>query len=212
MAKKLLDDNGLQYVWMRIKALVEANKVKAVSELTNDKGYITASEVPSDSTKQDKLTANQLSAVNSGITSAKVTKYDGYKDTIDGKAGKATTLAGYGITDSMTATQINTAISDAVGGLGAVMTYKGTVSKVSDLPSSGASTGDVYHVTADGNEYAWDGSKWEPLGGSVDLSDYAKKTDLNGYATQTELTNGLATKGDAYEIISNADIDTIVAS
>lgn len=35
--------------------------------------------------KQDKLTETQLNAVNSGITQAKVTKYDGYETTINSK-------------------------------------------------------------------------------------------------------------------------------
>ena len=41
------------------------------------------------------------------------------------------------------------------------MTYKGTKATVSELPVSGNHTGDVWHVTADGAEYAWNGSAWE---------------------------------------------------
>lgn len=41
--------------------------------------------------KQDKLTAGQLAAVNSGITADKVEAYDGYADTISGKQDKITT-------------------------------------------------------------------------------------------------------------------------
>lgn len=40
--------------------------------------------------KQDQLSASQLNAVNSGITSAKVTTYDGYQAQIDGKYTKPT--------------------------------------------------------------------------------------------------------------------------
>jgi hypothetical protein len=52
---------------------------------------------------QTALTAEQLLAVNSGITADKVTQYDGYAD---GKADKATTLAGYGILDGLTYKEI----------------------------------------------------------------------------------------------------------
>lgn len=52
--------------------------------------------------KQDQLTEAQLAAVNSGITEALVTKFNGY-DTA--KANKATTLSGYGITDAYTKTE-----------------------------------------------------------------------------------------------------------
>lgn len=57
--------------------------------------------------KQNNLTEAQLNAVNSGITSEKVGAYDGYADTLSGKADSATTLAGYGITDAYTKTQVN---------------------------------------------------------------------------------------------------------
>lgn len=40
--------------------------------------------------KQDQLSTSQLNAVNSGITSAKVTTYDGYQAQIDGKYTKPT--------------------------------------------------------------------------------------------------------------------------
>ena len=45
--------------------------------------YATTAQV---NAKQNALTEEQLAAVNSGITSSKVTQYDGYKATIDGKA------------------------------------------------------------------------------------------------------------------------------
>ncbi|MBQ8041722.1 MAG: hypothetical protein IJ273_00140, partial [Alphaproteobacteria bacterium] len=51
--------------------------------------------------KQDKLTAAQLNAANSGITSAKVSTYDGYATTIAGKQ------------DKKLATEITTAVSGA---------------------------------------------------------------------------------------------------
>ena len=56
--------------------------------------------------KQDSLSTAQLNAVNSGITSAKVSTYDGYATIISGKADKATTLSGYGITDGVTYVEI----------------------------------------------------------------------------------------------------------
>lgn len=45
------------------------------------------------------------------------------------------------------------------------MSWKGTKENISNLPQSGNSVGDLWHVNEDGNEYAWDGSKWEALGG-----------------------------------------------
>ena len=45
------------------------------------------------------------------------------------------------------------------------MSWKGTKENISDLPQTGNQTGDLWHVNEDGNEYAWDGSNWEALGG-----------------------------------------------
>ncbi len=68
--------------------------------------------------------------------------------------------------------------------------YKGSVEDISNLPTSGQTAGDVYNVekqfTYEGKVYpagtnvAWNGTtaKWDPLGGTVDLSPYAEKTDV----------------------------------
>ena len=66
------------------------------------------------------------------------------------------------------------------------MTYKGTKATVSALPSSGNKVGDLWHVTADGGEYAWDGSAWQEMGSVIDLSDYVEDTDLVAI-TSTEI-------------------------
>lgn len=58
--------------------------------------------------------------------------------------------------------------------IASVLTYKGTKASVANLPSTGNTTGDVWHITADGSEYAWDGSIWQELGTAIDLSGYAQ--------------------------------------
>ena len=57
-----------------------------------------------------------------------------------------------------------------------VMHYKGTVATQADLPSSGNIIGDVYNVTASGENFAWDGTGWDNLGSVVSLSGYATET------------------------------------
>ena len=87
-----------------------------------------------------------------------------------------TTIANYGITDAYTKTEIDGMVSG-------VLHYKGTKATVNALPSSGNVTGDVWHVTADGGEYAWDGSTWQELGSTVDLSGYVPTSrTINGKA------------------------------
>lgn len=81
--------------------------------------------------------------------------------------------------DIYTKTQIDQKLASA-------LIYKGTKATVSALPSSGNTTGDVWHVTADGAEYAWNGSAWEELGTAIDLSGYAQTSDF-GLATTSEI-------------------------
>ena len=67
--------------------------------------------------------------------------------------------------------------------------YKGTKATVSALPSSGNTTGDVWHITADGSEWAWDGSSWQELGTTVDLSGYVPSSrTVNGKALTSNIS------------------------
>ena len=87
-------------------------------------------------------------------------------------------------------------VDNKVSGLGTVLNFKGTKSTVSDLPSTGNTTGDVWIVTADSSEYVWTGSAWEKFGGTVDLSGYLQKSDLatgTGSGTQTAMTQKATT-------------------
>lgn len=64
--------------------------------------------------------------------------------------------------------------------IASVLTYKGTKTSVANLPSTGNKTGDVWHITADGSEYAWDGSIWQELGTAIDLSGYVPIQTTDG--------------------------------
>ena len=65
-----------------------------------------------------------------------------------------------------------------------IYTYKGTVSTYDDLPDEGQQVGDVWNVETAyqtypaGTNFAWDGTKWDALGGSVDLSGYQTLANL----------------------------------
>ena len=61
----------------------------------------------------------------------------------------------------------------------AIFTFKGTKATVAELPDDDSQqVGDVWHVTENNGEYVWDGSNWELLGLSIDLSNYALKTEV----------------------------------
>lgn len=64
--------------------------------------------------------------------------------------------------------------------LSTVFDYRGTKATVSALPASNNKTGDVWHVTQNGSEYAWDGSAWQELGSTIDLSNYIQLINIAG--------------------------------
>lgn len=105
-----------------------------------------------------KADASALSTLSSTV--------EGLTTTVGGKADKATTLAGYGITDAYTKAEID-------GKLGGAMHYKGQKPTFAELPEEGNQPGDVWDVQADGANYAWNGTGWDKLSGTVDLSAYA---------------------------------------
>lgn len=83
--------------------------------------------------KQDKLSEAQLAAVNSGITEAKVTKYDGYEAAI---AGKQSTID-----------DLETIRANATAGKGAADTIANYGDIVSHNASEFAKAGDAYTKT-----------------------------------------------------------------
>ena len=93
-----------------------------------------------------------------------------------------TSIGGYGIIDAYTKTEVDGMISG-------VLHYKGTKATISALPSSENTIGDVWHITADGSEYAWDGSDWQELGTAVDLSGYVPTSrTVNGKALSSDIS------------------------
>ena len=107
-----------------------------------------------------------------------------------------------------TASDVSASISTV---LSSVLSYKGTVATISALPSSNNKIGDVYHVTANGSEYAWDGSIWEELGSSVDLTDYATENwvENQGYLTEHQDISGKANSEDLAEVATSGSYNDL---
>lgn len=91
-------------------------------------------------------------------------------------------------------------------GLTTVYQYKGSVATYADLPTTGKKVGDVWNVeTADpdhgikaGDNVAWDGTRWDILGGNHDLSGYAQLNSANTFtASNTFRANIRVSNGTA---------------
>ena len=112
--------------------------------------------------------------------------------TVAGKANKSTTLAGYGIEDAYTKTEVDAKVSS-------VYKYKGSVANEAALPKEDQVVGDVYNVEDTGMNVAWDGSKWDKLGSTVDLSAYMKTETANSTFATITTVNGKADKASTLE-------------
>lgn len=66
-----------------------------------------------------------------------------------------------------TQTQVSALISQAIA---SVMTYKGVKATTAELPQSGNKVGDVWHVSEDESEWAWNGTEWEQLGPRITVT------------------------------------------
>lgn len=129
---------------------------------------------------------------------------------------------------------LKTLVDDLKASVAAALDYKGTKDTYDALPTEGNKKGDVWNVvgahgtTPAGTNYAWDGTQWDPLGGTIDLSGYYTKTQVDDAisAAKTELetadtalegqittvTNQLNNKVDKVEgsgLISDTDLNQI---
>lgn len=106
-----------------------------------------------------------------------------------------------------------TAINEVKSSISGVYTYKGSVASYDALPED-AEVGDVYNVEAAygnypaGTNYAWDGTKWDALGGSVDLSAYQTKND-NSLTTAAKTVVGAINEIDGEVATNTTNIGTL---
>lgn len=111
------------------------------------------------------------------------------------KATKATTIAGYGITDAYTKTEVD-------GMVAGTFHFRGEKSAYNQLPTN-AKEGDVWQVGD--KEYAWDGDSWVELGFNIDLSAYAKTADVAAtYATIATVS----TKANSADVYTKSQVYT----
>lgn len=123
---------------------------------------------------------------------------------IDLKADKSTTY---------TKTEVDGKIADITNGLASVLDFKGVKATKAELDklTTGNKTGDVWHVTANSGEYVWDGSKWEELGSTIDLSGYVALKDLNDKIDARVPLTGVKVNGAALPI-SNKTVDVTIGT
>ena len=82
-------------------------------------------------------------------------------------------------------TQLSQALEEVEAKVSSVYRFRGSVATYNDLPTEGNVQGDVWNVEDTGANYAWDGTKWDKLSETVDLTPYLTKEDAaDTYATK----------------------------
>lgn len=92
--------------------------------------------------------------------------------------------------------------------LTSVYSYKGSKATFAELPTD-AVLGDVWNVeeahdnSPAGTNWAWNGTAWDALGGSIDLSKYYTKDDIDAGFVKKSETGDLVLEGGV--VVKNAD-------
>lgn len=135
-------------------------------------GNVTTIEGEIDALQGDSHTHENKSVLD-GINSEKITAWDNAEENAIAAANEYT----------------DTQVESINSKLSIVYKYKGSVNTYAELPT-GATVGDVYNVVEAngeipaGTNYAWNGSIWDALGGSIDLSGYATTGAVQGLETR----------------------------
>lgn len=83
-------------------------------------------------------------------------------------------------------TQLSAALEEVEVKVSSVYRFRGSVATYNNLPTEGNVQGDVWNVEDTGANYAWDGTKWDKLSETIDLTPYLTKEDAaDTYATIT---------------------------
>ena len=179
-----LDENGLQYVW---------NKIKGMFATIASPAFTGTPTAPTPATSDDSTKIATTAFVNNVIAGLEETTYeltqsaqDGHILNLDGSNGDHYSVTTVDTTYSAATTSANGLMSatdkSKLDGFSqasdyalkseitGIYKYKGSVATESLLPSSGQTAGDVWNIEAAssygaaGMNVVWDGSAWDALG------------------------------------------------
>lgn len=185
-----------------LETTVAANKKDVVDNyVSNTKLSTTVSTLEGKISKAQKDATDASSAYTD-------TKFDAAKEYSDGKLSAATeslkqTITGVENKVSTLSGNVHTTIANVQTELTQTINnkvatayrYKGSCTYAELTGKTAEFTGEVWNVTdangdfPAGTNYAWDGKKWDALGGSIDLSPYATTEDVNKKIETINQTN-----------------------
>lgn len=219
-----------------------ATNAASSATAASDSASSAASSAASASDSKDKASEYKTSASGSATAaassassaSASATNAKAAMNTANTAASSASTSATNASTSASNAAKAEVAAktaqaeaekarndaNSAVTKLTGVMKYAGQVDNYSDLADVTKNKGDVWNiVNADsehgikaGDNVAWNGTDWDDLSGTVDLSIYAEKTDYQKAITSATANGATITFNHKDGTTSTATVNNVASS
>ena len=219
---KYVDATGVEYLWNKAnRTYVKQVPGKGLS----DNNYTDAEKTKLEGLQNYELPAASVSALG-GIRIGDGLSVDahGIVRTVynpempvewDSISDVPTTVAGYGITDAATKTELDTLRTTMQGAIAGVYKYKGQVATVDALENiQNPENGDVYDVEENGTNYGWNAaeSRWDNFGSTLQvdsLSNY--ELDLiTGSASSEAALKALLAEGGNVDLNANITLTEAV--
>ena len=181
----------------------------ASTSATNAASSATSASTSATNAKAAMNTANTAaSSASTSATSASTSASNAAKSEIAAKTAQAA------------AEKARDDANSAVTKLTGVMKYAGQVDNYSDLSDVTKNKGDVWNiVNADsehgikaGDNVAWNGTDWDDLSGTVDLSIYAEKTDYQKAITSATANEATITFNHKDGTTSTATVNNVASA
>lgn len=157
---KFLDQNGLLYLWGKVKALLSGKVDKEPGKGLSTNDYTAAEKTKLAGLENYTLpaaTAETLGGVKVGAGL--------------NIAGGVLSAAGGGTADAVDWSNVLNKPDLALkSDLSAVYRYKGSKAGFGALPETGNEVGDVWNVEDTGMNYAWTGTAWDALGQVLEIA------------------------------------------
>ncbi|MGE9914046.1 phage baseplate protein [Megasphaera elsdenii] len=161
----------------------------------------------SDAASSASAASSSASAASTSATNAKNSQTAAASSASAAKSSQ--TAAATSETNAKTALvscqNIQTQVNNGLQSLTSAVKYRGSVASFSVLPTSGQSVGDMYNIKAAGGTDAngtviragdnvvWNGSGWDDQAGTVDLSNYYTKSEVNGAVVSATVSDATIT-------------------
>ena len=173
----------------------------SASSATASASSASASASSASAAKSSQTAAANSASAASSSASAASTSATSAKDSQTAAATSETNAK----TALVSCQNIQTQVNNGLQSLTSAVKYRGSVASFSALPTSGQSVGDMYNVKAAGGTDAngtairagdnvvWNGSGWDDQAGTVDLSNYYTKSEVNGSVVSATVSDATLT-------------------